>query len=161
LDHEDVSIGVAKPEEHLSSEEGTPDLSEQAIDPHAVVYQMEARMPEVVAKYTLRSFVQETGGEVLEDVPGPIRFRLGGWTSVYKTKSGYKSWLGLRRKSGQIEMDLRMRKQEPKANSLVVTVLMNPLQGEPPNLDEWQARCNKIYQDVRTYLIGRDLEKSE
>jgi serine/threonine-protein kinase len=160
LDHEEASIEAAKPGKCLSPQE-LVDLSEPAIDPHATVYQMEARMPEAVAKYKLRSFIQDTGGELLEDVPGLIRVRLGGWTSIYKTKSGYKSWLGLRRKSGQIEMDLRMRKPEPQANSLVITILMNPLQGEPPSLNDWQTRCNKIYQDVRTCLMGRHLEESE
>jgi eukaryotic-like serine/threonine-protein kinase len=117
LDHEEVPkgvVGVVKPEEQPNPVVATLELSERPLDPHSVVYQMEARMPEAVAKYKLRSFIQDTGGELLEDVPGLIRVRLGGWTSVYKTKSGYKSWLGLRRKSGQIEMDLRMRKPEAK-----------------------------------------------
>jgi eukaryotic-like serine/threonine-protein kinase len=133
-----------------------PLASEQKLDPHAVIYQMEAATPEAIANYKVRHFIQDTGGELLADVSGLIRVRLGGWTSVYKTKTGYKSWLGLRRKSGQIEMELRIHKPDPKAKNLKIEVLMHPLEGEPPNQAEWHARCNRIYHDLRRYLTARD-----
>jgi eukaryotic-like serine/threonine-protein kinase len=168
-DYLDQSKAGVNFEERSSSPEATPDhrlnsvppTSKTELHPNAMVYEMEAGMPETIAKYKVRHFVQDTGGELLDDGPGLVRVRLGGWTSVYKTKTGYKSWLGLRRKSGQIDMDLRMQKHEPNANSLKVTVLMHPLEGEPHDQHEWHARCNRICNDLHRYLTGRDLEKSE
>jgi serine/threonine protein kinase len=52
-------------------------------DPHVVVLQMEAWMPETIAAFKLRGFVHDFGGEVLESVPGKIRVRLGGKAGSY------------------------------------------------------------------------------
>jgi hypothetical protein len=38
---------------------------------------------------------------------------------------------------------------------------MHPLQGEPPDKDEWQGRCSRIYNDLRSYLMGKDLQKPD
>ena len=47
-------------------------------DPNAVTYRMEAWMPDAIASYKLRGFVNDHDGEVIESVPGRIRVRLGG-----------------------------------------------------------------------------------
>src|SRR5262249_35731579 len=52
-------------------------------DANTLVHQLEAWMPEKIASYKLRGFVQDSGGEVMECVPGRIRVRLGGRGSVY------------------------------------------------------------------------------
>jgi serine/threonine-protein kinase len=159
--NEEVSEAKPQPAEHPGPPQAIADLDQSQIDTHAEIFHMEAWMPEAVAKYKLHSYIRDTGGELLESVPGLIRVRLGGWNSVYRSKSGYISWLGLKRKSGQIELDLRMRQPDPKANNLVVTVIMHSLQGEPPDKDEWQARCSRIYNDLRSYLMGKDLQKPD
>jgi serine/threonine-protein kinase len=153
--NEEVSEAKVQPAEHPGPTEAVADVDQQQIDPHAMTFHMEAWMPETVAKYKLHSYVRDTGGELVENGPGLIRVRLGGWNSVYRTKSGYISWLGLKRKSGQIELYLRMQQPDPKANNLVITVLLHPLQGEPPDKGEWQDRCHRIYGDLRSYLFGK------
>src|SRR5437016_2925561 len=52
-------------------------------DPNALVYRLEAWMPERIAAFKLRGFVHDAGGEVLESVPGLIRVRLGGRGGAY------------------------------------------------------------------------------
>ena len=51
-------------------------------DPLTIVHHLEAWMPERVAAYKLRGFVQDVGGELIESVPGRIRVRLGGKNCV-------------------------------------------------------------------------------
>src|SRR5262249_45015835 len=55
-------------------------------DGDAVVHQLEAWMPEMIASVKLRGFVQDAGGEVLESVPGRIRVRLGSRGSAYEAR---------------------------------------------------------------------------
>src|SRR5262249_39643452 len=82
-------------------------------DPSTVVQPLEAWMPEKIAQVKLRGFIHDNGGEVLESVPGRIRVRLGtkGCTYVAPSRSSL-SWLGLGRKAGQIDLELRLQRLE-------------------------------------------------
>ena len=53
-------------------------------DPLAVVQTLEAWMPETIAKYKLCGFIDDVGGELIENVPGRIKVRLGGKRCLYK-----------------------------------------------------------------------------
>ncbi len=126
-------------------------------DPHTVVHSLEAWMPEKIAAYKLRGFVQDVGGELLESVPGRIRVRLGGRGSVYETPGrGSLSWLGLSRRTGQIDVELRLQRADPSRDSLLhVTVLMRSLNGESAADPAFRERCGQIYCDLRGYLMGQ------
>jgi serine/threonine-protein kinase len=125
------------------------------IDPHAVVHELEAWMPEAIATHKFRGFVQDFGGEVLESVPGRIRVLLGGAPSA---RPGQKalSWLGLARRNGEIELDLSLRRHGAGDHNLLhILVAMRSPAGLPPSDPHWRARCDQVYCDLRGYLLGR------
>jgi serine/threonine-protein kinase len=129
----------------------------QPTDPNLVVHCMEAWMPERIAAYKLRGFVQDVGGEVTESVPGRIRVRLGGRGSVYQPPgAGPLSWLGLGRRAGLIDMELNLERADPARESLLlITVTMRSPAGTPGFNLEWRARCNQVFCDLRGYLMGQ------
>jgi serine/threonine-protein kinase len=111
-------------------------------------------MPEAIATYKLRGFVYDVGGEVVESVPGRIRVRLGGRGSAYAIRTSL-GWLGLGRKSGQIDMELHLQRSDPgRENKLHITVLLRPVNGTAGDV-EWRARAAQIYCDLRGYLMGQ------
>jgi len=136
------------------------DFDQKIVDPHAVVYHMEAWMPEAVAEYKLRGFVQDAGGKVEASVPGLIRVRLGAPGTPYEIRRGLLGAIGLRRKSGLIEVYLRLEPADPKRQTLLkITVLMLMVGGPPPDPEEFRYRCSTIYGHLRGYLMGQDLEE--
>lgn len=123
-------------------------------DPYSVIHEMEAWMPEQVAAYKLRGFVQDVGGELLECVPGKIRVRLGGKGSFYEPRNRKFSWLGLGRRSGLFDMELRLKRARQGRDGLLrITMLLRPLHRSTAD-DEWPARCARVFCDLRGYLIG-------
>ncbi|MFO0967150.1 MAG: serine/threonine-protein kinase [Gemmataceae bacterium] len=133
-------------------EAGTPTLEllrpAPAYDPDAIVHHMEAWMPDAIASRKLRGFVQDFGGEVIESVPGCIRVRLGGDSSSL-------SWLGFRRKTAIIDMELRLeRAPVANHNTLHITVIMNAPDRKTALNAEWRHRCNQVFCDLRGYLVG-------
>jgi serine/threonine-protein kinase len=126
----------------------------QVFDPNTVVHHLEAWMPETIAAYKLRGFVQDAGGEVMESVPGRIKVRLGGKGSVYAHKSS--GWLGMGRKNGLIDMELHLERGEAARESqLRITVLLRPVGHASPTDNDWRMRCTQIYCDLRGYLMGQ------
>src|SRR5262249_55258427 len=98
-------------------------LSAPAYDPNTIVHFLEAWMPEKIAAFKLRGFVQDVGGEILECVPGRIRVRVGGRGSVYASR-GSLSWLGLGRRSGPIDLEMQLQRSDPNRESqLRITVM--------------------------------------
>jgi serine/threonine-protein kinase len=123
-------------------------------DPYTVVHRLEAWMPEAIAAYKLRGFVQDAGGEVLESVPGRIRVRLGGKGSVYAA-SGRGSWFGLGRKSSLIDLELKLQRSDPHREGLLqITIVLRPADRSGANGD-WQDRCAQVFCDLRGYLMGQ------
>ncbi len=114
-------------------------------------------MPEAIASYKLRGFIQDVGGEVVESVPGRIRVRLGGKGSVYEApQRGSLSWLGIGRGPRKIEMELRLeRPDDSRGSQLHITVVLRPpspaLFGDPG----WRRLCTQIFCDLRGYLMGQ------
>ncbi len=125
-------------------------------DPNAVVKFAEAWMPEAIAAYKLRGFVDDVGGHVIENVPGKIRVRLGGKGSVYQDDEGPFSWFGLRKKkTGQIDMELRLERKDPNQQSnLSITVIMRSTDPKATATPAWRERCNRIFCDLRAHLMA-------
>ena len=122
-------------------------------DPCALLFDLEAWMPESVALVKLRGYVHDFRGEVVESVPGLIRVRLPGtWDEAVK---GRLSWLGLIRKPAPILLELRLLQNDPaRPNLLQVAALFRSTDGTPAHDPHWRARCVKHYIDLRGYLIG-------
>src|SRR5262249_45506808 len=113
--------------------------------------ELEAWMPEKIAAYKLRGFVQAMGAEVIESVPGRIRVRLA-------PVAGRRSlaWLGLGRRAGHIEMELQLQPgQTGHENLLRIQVLMRSPQSNLLMDPEFRARCDQIFCDLRGYLMGK------
>jgi serine/threonine-protein kinase len=128
-------------------------LNSVAYDPNSVVHHLEAWMPEKIAAYKLRGFVQDAEGELIESVPGRIRVRVGGRGTPYASRGS--TWFGLGRKSGLIEVDLHLQRPDPtKDNQLRITVVMRPLNGSGDA--DWRSRCTQVFIDLRAYLMGQN-----
>jgi serine/threonine-protein kinase len=157
LEHERVVEQESLPPEHPRSHqpEDTVPPPVRTFDPSAVVRELEAWMPERVAAYKLLGFVHDVGGEVIESVPGRIRVRLGGPGSVYVVRNqGPLAWLGLGRKP-VIDMELTLQRADAaRENLLHITVAMRSPKGDSAN-GEWRNRCDKIFCDLRGYLLGQ------
>ncbi len=124
-------------------------------DPEVVVYHLEAWMPDAIASYKLRGFVQDVGGEVMESVPGMIRVRLGGKGSVYQVPRGPLAWIGLGRRDSLVDLELRLERANPLQQSLLqVTALMRSPDRNAAANPAWRALCDQIFCDLRAYLAG-------
>jgi serine/threonine-protein kinase len=133
-----------------------------AEDPSAVVQHLEAWMPEAIAAYKLRGFVDDVGGQVIESVPGKIRVWLGGKGSIYSfPASGGLSWLGLGRRGGGLDIELLLQRFNPQQQSLLtITVVMRPPDPRAAVTAAWRACCNQIFCDLRAYLMGQGISTS-
>lgn len=156
LAHEEHVLAEQLPANHpraaYQQPQPTP-VPGETIDPKAVVHHLEAWMPEKIAVYKLRGFVQDVGGELVESVPGRIRVLLGGRNSIYGAGSAL-SWFGLSR-SGQIDMELRLQQLDPaRSNQLHITVVLRVIGQNAAADPELHARCDHVFIDLRAYLMG-------
>jgi serine/threonine-protein kinase len=136
-------------------ETAAPAATSTFVDPTVIVHSMEAWMPETIAVYKLRGFVQDAGGDVIESVPGKVHVRLGKPGTAYMARGGPLSWLGLGRKSSLIDMELLMEQADQRRPGLLrINVHMRSPNGELPNDPFWRARCNQVFIDLRGYLMG-------
>lgn len=120
-------------------------------DPNVVMHQMEAWMPDTIATYKLRGFVNDNNGEVLESVPGMIRVRIGGDDAKNR---GALSWLGIGRRTGIVDLELRMERSNPaQQNLLHIIVLMSSPHRKAGDAN-WRDRCNEVFCELRSYLAG-------
>lgn len=132
--------------------------SSSSRDDAALPFHMEAWMPEQIAIMKLRGFVHDAGGEVVESVPGLIKVRLGGRKGASHS-GGPLSWLGIRRSSGPVDVELHLHRLDPtKDNQLTVHVLFRP--SHPALLTDrnWRQRCTQVFIELRAYLMGRSPE---
>ena len=123
-------------------------------DPNVVVHQLEAWMPDVLATYKLRGFVNDLGGEVLESVPGRIRVRLGN-SANGGGAGGVSSWLGLRKKPSIVDLELLLERNNPQHPSqLRITVKMSSPDRRAGSNPVWREHCGQIFCELRGYLAG-------
>jgi len=127
------------------------------VEPNCIVQFIEAWMPEKIATFKLRGFIQDKGGELVESVPGRIVVRMGGKNCVYKLPSNGLSWLGLA-KSPMIEIDLRLNRGDAgRDNHLRIAVAFRSTTGLDLNADpRWREVCLQIFVDLRGYLMGQN-----
>jgi serine/threonine-protein kinase len=125
-------------------------------DPNVIVHHLEAWMPDRIAVYKLRGFIDDVGGQLVENVPGCIRVRLGGRGNVYQVPGqGAFSWLGIGRKSGIIDVELLLERNHPaQPNRLSIRVIMRSPDPGAAVSDAWRVKCNDIFCDLRGYLMG-------
>jgi serine/threonine protein kinase len=128
-----------------------PPVDEPTPDPNAFVETLEASMPEASAGYKVKAFVEEFHGKMLETKPGLIRFRFRAPT---KESKSLLSLIGLKRRVGPIEVEMRIAHRDPaNANRLFITLLFRREGGrQAPDFPEWRARCQLIHKGLKRYL---------
>lgn len=129
----------------------------QPHDPFSVVHHLQAWMPERIAEYKLRGFIHDVGGEMIASLPGRIHVRFGGRGSVYMAPRQGRSWLGIGRRAGTIDMELRLEHADAnRGGQLRITVVFRS-SGNDLNTDlAWRNVCTQIFCDLRGYLMGQN-----
>jgi len=135
----------------------SPQSESDPIDPEAMVYQIEAWLPQRIAIVKIRGFVHDAGGDVIESQPGLIHVRIGGRTAG--APQGGPSMFGLSRQEWSraipVDMELRLQQLHPEQDhKLLVTVLFRPPDRASLQDFHWRDRCNRLFCDVRAYLMG-------
>ena len=129
--------------------------SKDPVDPRAVVYQLEAWMPQTIAVRKLRGFIDDAGGEIVSNGPGQIHVRLGGPGSIYEFPRRKPSWFRLGRGTDKIDLELKMRQVDPdRQNLLHITVSIRSADGDPMVGANWRASNDRVFCDLRGYLMG-------
>jgi serine/threonine-protein kinase len=129
------------------------DVQQPAIpfDANVVVHQLEAWMPDVIATNKLKGFMHDNNGEVLESLPGKIKMRIGA-----APDHGAFSWLGLGlgRKSGVVDLELRLERNNPaQSNLLNIIVLMSSPHRKAAD-PSWRERCAEVFCELRSHLAA-------
>ena len=115
-------------------------------DPNSMVFHMEACMPDSLASYKLRGFVEDMSGEIVSTQPGLLKVRIenettGGWNIF--------------RKRFPVDIELTMLRANPlHPNQLLITVVMSSPEKKAAQSAVWRERCSQIYVELRGYLAG-------
>lgn len=129
----------------------------RASERNSIQHSIEARMPEAMALLKLKGFIFDLGGEIVESVPGMIRFNLG---TVKAKKEGLLSWLGGGSPKQQptfpaTDVELHMERRDPtQPGLLTITLVLRPANNgtvTPP----WRTACEGVVRDLQAYLMGR------
>ena len=130
-------------------------------DPYTATYRIEAWMPEKVAVMKVQGFVDAATGEVVSSVPGFMRLRLlDPYDLVSPPKPRLLAWLGfVEPPPSQARvlavLDLHLRNKETEFKKLLdITVEIRP-GDDPPALDRWRVYSNKLFCELRGFLMGQ------
>jgi serine/threonine-protein kinase len=155
---QDFERAILEEEDLQAAEDGAPETqacilaappAPRKFDPAAMVFRMEAFLPDTLANYKLRYFAQDNNGEILSSEPGLIRVRIDD-----STVSGW----GLFRKRSVVDLALHLERTRPaQPNFLLVTVVMSSPDHKVAQSAAWRERCNQIFVDLRGYLAGNTI----
>jgi serine/threonine-protein kinase len=121
----------------------------------SLTFHLDAWLPQRIALVKIRGFVHDSGGDVIDSAPGIIHVRI----PPRPTRRSAESFAVFRhapRDSSAIDVELRLEQLDPeRENKLRVMVLFHP--PDPSLLHEyrWRERCNQLFCDVRSYLMGK------
>jgi serine/threonine protein kinase len=121
-------------------------------DPNAILFTLQAWMPQAVAMVKLRGYVHDANGEVVTSEPGLVRVRLPGGGSV--APRGRLSWLGISRRAGPIVLEMHLQQTEGRESLLQIAVRFRPGDSTPATDPHWRARCVAHFINLRGYMIG-------
>jgi eukaryotic-like serine/threonine-protein kinase len=130
--------------------------------PGAIVYTLQAWMPEKIAVLKLQGFLQTAGGEVVRSEPGLVRVRFAQASSLLaKAKSGFFAKLVLGKRASPpppkyLHMDMYMEKRDPaQPNQLTLTLVLHMDNGNLQNDLDGLATCEKICSEICGYLMAK------
>src|SRR5206468_2210429 len=138
-----------------------PPLPATVDHPLTQTYELEAWMPEQVAFVKLRGFVKDMGGKVVRSIPGYISVHFLETQSAAESPSpGLLSWLGL---SSQVEpgpcvfavVELHLvHKPTPTKQLVGITLRLTPGADREQDDLRWKTFCDRIFCELRGYLMG-------
>jgi serine/threonine-protein kinase len=129
-----------------------PPPAPPTLQPDTYVERLEAWMPEQIAVFKLRAFVEEVEGTIVENSPGKVRVTLT--VGPAAKGGGLFGWLSRSGRPCALEMELIMDRKDPsRPNLLFITVRLRPTQRAAPA--DWKDRCAKVYGALRSYLMSK------
>lgn len=123
-----------------------------ADDPNAILFTIEAWMPQAVAMVKLRGYVHDVTGDVLASEPGLVKVRLPAGGTL--APRGRLSWLGIGRRPGPIVLELHLQQTEGRESLLQIAARFRPGDSTPATDEHWRARCVAHFINLRGYMIG-------
>lgn len=142
-----------------------PSTGPPAQIPGAIVYILEAWMPEKIAVLKLQGFLETVGGEVVKSEPGVVRVRLMQSVSfLAKAKSGFFAKLVLGKNAPpppprHIHLDIYMEKRETaQPNHLTLTLVLRADNADLANDLDANATCERICGEICGYLMAKRIQ---
>jgi serine/threonine-protein kinase len=126
-------------------------------DPEAGVFEIDAWMPQEIARIKLRGFVQDFQGEVLESEPGRILVRLH-HRSTATLPRGFSWFKTYRSIVAELPLDAELvleQRNGQRDNQLHITVNFQPADRAIAQDPIWQEHCRRIFCEIRSYLMGQ------
>jgi serine/threonine-protein kinase len=126
-------------------------------DNESGVFEIDAWMPQEIARIKLRGFVHDCRGEVLESEPGRILMRLRHGSSHTPSSglSWFKSYRGAVAEP-PLDAELRLEQREGnRDNHLHITVSFVPADPAIAQNPAWQEHCQRVFCEIRSYLMGQ------
>jgi hypothetical protein len=148
------SEAITKPL-HLPLPPPVPDM----LDMNVRTYSFDAWLPERIAIMKLQGFVRDAGGEIVMSVPGQIRVQM--LNEQYLAR-GPKllTWLGLVQPPATTGprvlsiIDLYLMHKPTQGRQMIgITVQLTPGPEQDPG-DRWQPYCDRVFCELRAYLVG-------
>ncbi len=121
-----------------------------AAEQNAIVHRMAAYMPEPLAVVKLRGFLEDMGATVVASEPGLLRIRLNQQAPAGSTPVKHAN----ANDQHPVEIEMRMEKAGRRGDRLDLTVMFRPF-ADPLSFQvpEWRDRCQKLYTELRSYLM--------
>jgi serine/threonine-protein kinase len=140
--------------QHKGPEPQAEEDEEEVDHPDRLVDRLEAWMPEQIAVFKVRGYVQELGGQVIDSMPGLIRVRL--LLSPAKAPGGLRGWFRTP-KPCPLEVELQLKTKDPsRPNLLQITARYHPAAPQPQDVpSDWKDQCSKFRKALRSYLMTK------
>jgi hypothetical protein len=128
-------------------------------DPRQCAFHFEAWMPERIAVMKLQGFARDSGGEVIQSVPGHVRLQMIDDQHEAPQAPGILAWLGVVQQPATSQrvlavVDLYLaHKNDPTRQRIGITVEMSPGEGQDPG-ERWRPYCDRLFCELRGYMIG-------
>ncbi len=117
-------------------------------EPDAITFQMEAWMPEAIAKIKLRGFAHDLKGEFIESNAGLVRLHVPGSPLVKA------SWFNSNRSPYIPSIDMQLHLSVKRNNQIWIQVVFRPRSPNQFKDPAWRHRCLKLQTELRSYLMG-------
>ncbi|HEV3143898.1 MAG TPA: serine/threonine-protein kinase [Gemmataceae bacterium] len=152
-----AALAAAEVVDVLPVEEPVDPLRGTEVALGALMFEIDAWMPQEIARIKLRGFVHDCGGRILESEPGRILVRLNNYAARTAPRgfSWFKSYRSAESDDSGFDAELLLEQRDAqRENKLHITVLFRPAYQTSVHDLAWQDRCRQTFCDIRSYLMG-------